>query len=200
MSKLGKFKLFATSFLVAGVIALAPAPSFAQRHGGGGGGFHGGGGGFHGGGFGGGGFRGGGFGGGGFRGSGFAGGGFRGAGFAGSGFRGGPFVGSGFRGGGPVFRGGGVGFRSAAFRGGDFRHFHGRRFGFGPAFAAGLGLGIPAFYGGYGYYDDPYYDDYGPAYASYAYAPSCGWAPVRVWRHGYVVIRRAWRCWSRCSP
>lgn len=36
------------------------------------------------------------------------------------------------------------------------------------------------------YYGGPYY--YGPQ-------ADCGWVRVRVWRNGYWVLRRAWRCW-----
>ena len=39
-------------------------------------------------------------------------------------------------------------------------------------------------WGGYPYYAEPYYA-----------GPACGWARVRVWRHGHWVLRRAWRCW-----
>lgn len=45
------------------------------------------------------------------------------------------------------------------------RHWHHRRGGFWPGFAIG-GLGSYAYYGGYGYYDDPYY------YGSYYDEPS----------------------------
>lgn len=47
-------------------------------------------------------------------------------------------------------------------------------FGFGPAWG----------WGGYPY---SYYGDYA--------GPPCGWAHVRVWRHGHWALRRAWRCW-----
>jgi hypothetical protein len=47
-------------------------------------------------------------------------------------------------------------------------------------------------YGGWGgAYLGPY-----PYYApSYYYPGDCGWVRVRVWRNGYWVVRRAWRCW-----
>jgi len=54
-------------------------------------------------------------------------------------------------------------------------HWHGGGWGFGPGFALGYGLGVA-----------PYYA-YGPG--------DCGWVRVRVWRHGYWVFRRVWRCW-----
>ena len=52
----------------------------------------------------------------------------------------------------------------------------------------GWGWGWPGAYYGYG----PYY---GPSYY-YAGGPgACGWVPVTVWRNGYQVTRRVWRCW-----
>ena len=54
--------------------------------------------------------------------------------------------------------------------------------GFGPGFAFGFGSGWG--WGGYPYYAEPYYAE-----------PACGWARVRVWRHGHWHVRRAWRCW-----
>ena len=39
----------------------------------------------------------------------------------------------------------------------------------------------------------PYYGYYGPPY--YAGPPACGYARVLVWRNGYRVWRRVWRCW-----
>jgi hypothetical protein len=56
---------------------------------------------------------------------------------------------------------------------------HGGGWGWGSGFALGLGAGYPYYYGG------------GPYYA----APACGWRPVRVWRYGHWIIRRAWRCY-----
>jgi hypothetical protein len=44
--------------------------------------------------------------------------------------------------------------------------------------------------GGWGF-GGPYYYGGGPYYAG----PNCGWSRVRVWRHGYWVVRRSWRCW-----
>ena len=61
-------------------------------------------------------------------------------------------------------------------------HWHGGWGGFGPGFAFGFGSGWG--WGGYPYYAEPYYAE-----------PACGWARVRVWRHGHWVLRRAWRCW-----
>jgi hypothetical protein len=61
-------------------------------------------------------------------------------------------------------------------------HWHGGRGGFGPGFAFGFGSGWG--WGGYPYYAEPYYAQ-----------PTCGWARVRVWRHGHWILRRAWRCW-----
>jgi hypothetical protein len=58
-------------------------------------------------------------------------------------------------------------------------HWHGgyyRGGGWGPGF--GFGWGGPYYYGA------PYYA-----------GPNCGWARVRVWRHGTWVVRRSWRCW-----
>ncbi len=65
-------------------------------------------------------------------------------------------------------------------------HWHGGgywRGGWGPGLVLGFG---PAW--GWGGYPYSYYDGY------YA-APSCGWAPVRVWRYGHRALRRVWRCW-----
>jgi hypothetical protein len=73
--------------------------------------------------------------------------------------------------------------------GGWHRGWHGggwggrRGWGWGPA--VGLGIGAWGWGYPYGYYAS------GPYYA----APSCGWVRTRVWRHGYVVVRRVWRCW-----
>jgi hypothetical protein len=53
--------------------------------------------------------------------------------------------------------------------------------GFGPGFALGFGLGAAPYYG------------YGPYYAA-PYGGDCGWVRQRVWRHGYWVVRRVWRC------
>ncbi len=69
-------------------------------------------------------------------------------------------------------------------------HWHGggghwRGGGFGPGFVFGFGSGWG--WGGYPYY--PYYAE--PYFAG----PDCGWARVRVRRHGHWVLRRAWRCW-----
>jgi len=64
-------------------------------------------------------------------------------------------------------------------------HWHGGWGGFGPGFAFGFGSGWGWGWGGYPYYAEPYYYD----------QPVCGWARVRVWRHGHWVLRRAWRCW-----
>ena len=62
-------------------------------------------------------------------------------------------------------------------------HWHGGGWGgFGPGFALGLGVAAAPYYG------------YGPYYAA-PYGGDCGWVRQRVWRHGYVVIRRVWRCW-----
>lgn len=57
--------------------------------------------------------------------------------------------------------------------------------GWGPGFA--IGWGFPYYYPRPYYYPGPYYY-YGPR-------PACGWARVRVWRHGHRVVRRVWRCW-----
>jgi len=54
--------------------------------------------------------------------------------------------------------------------------WHGGGWGGGSGFALGFG---------YPYYGSPYY----------AAQPACGWAPVRVWRHGHWMVRRTWRCW-----
>lgn len=67
--------------------------------------------------------------------------------------------------------GGGGGWHHHGWHGGGWR---GGGWGWGPGFALGFGAAYP------------YY---------YAQAGDCGWARVRVWRHGYWVIRRAWRCW-----
>jgi hypothetical protein len=67
-------------------------------------------------------------------------------------------------------------------------HWHGGGWGgFGPGFVFGFGSGLGWGWGGYPYpyYAQPYY--YGE--------PACGWARVRVWRHGHWHLRRAWRCW-----
>jgi len=60
-------------------------------------------------------------------------------------------------------------------------HWHGG-WGWGHGFGWGLGWGWG--WGGYPYYAEPYYAE-----------PACGWARVRVWRHGHWHYRRAWRCW-----
>ena len=60
-------------------------------------------------------------------------------------------------------------------------HWHGG-WGWGHGFGWGLGWGWG--WGGYPYYAEPYYAQ-----------PACGWARVRVWRHGHWTYRRAWRCW-----
>jgi hypothetical protein len=54
--------------------------------------------------------------------------------------------------------------------------------GFAPGFALGFGVGAAPYYG------------YGPYYAA-PYGGDCGWVRQRVWRHGYWVVRRVWRCW-----
>jgi hypothetical protein len=72
--------------------------------------------------------------------------------------------------------GGGGGWRHHGWRGGGWR---GGGWGWGPGFALGFGAAYPYYYGG------PYY----------AQAGDCGWVRTRVWRRGYWVIRRAWRCW-----
>jgi hypothetical protein len=67
------------------------------------------------------------------------------------------------------------------WHGGWHHGWHGGGWGWGwPAFGAGLGLGYVA--------SSPYY------YAPY-YGGGCGWRPIRVWRHGYWVVRRVWRCY-----
>ena len=48
----------------------------------------------------------------------------------------------------------------------------------------GWGGGYPYGYYPYAYYPRPYY-----------YAAPCGWVRYRVWRHGYWILRRGWRCW-----
>jgi hypothetical protein len=78
---------------------------------------------------------------------------------------------------------------AAAYHGGHWHggggwHGGGWRGGWGgPGIAFGFGPGW-----GWGGYPYSYYDDY---YAG----PPCGWAHVRVWRHGHWALRRAWRCW-----
>lgn len=77
---------------------------------------------------------------------------------------------------------------------------HGWHGGYGWGPAIGLGIGVGSGWGWgypYGYYAPrPYYRPY-PYYRSYYYAPPprCGYVRTRVWRHGYWVVRRAWRCW-----
>ena len=56
--------------------------------------------------------------------------------------------------------------------------------GWGPGFGFGLGYSLGYPYRAY-YYPGPYYYD----------EPSCGWAPVRLWRYNHWVYRRVWRCW-----
>jgi hypothetical protein len=74
------------------------------------------------------------------------------------------------------WHGGHGGWHGGGWRGGGWGRGWGPGlvFGFGP----GWGWGYP-----YSYYD------------GYYGAPNCGWAPVRVFRHGYWGYRRAWRCW-----
>jgi hypothetical protein len=67
--------------------------------------------------------------------------------------------------------------------GGWGRGWHGGGWGWG-GFAPGFALGL-------GVASAPYWYGYGP----YAYGGSCGWVHTRVWRHGFWVIRRVWRCW-----
>jgi len=66
---------------------------------------------------------------------------------------------------------------------GSHHGWRGGGWGWGPGFGLGLGLGYA--WGYPYYYGRPYY--YGP--------PACGWTYVRVWRNGYWVVRRVWRCW-----
>ena len=70
-----------------------------------------------------------------------------------------------------------------------YHHHHGGwrggGYGWGPAFGFGFGLGYARPYYGYG----SYYGGY------YAPPPRCGYVRMRVWRNGYWVLRRAWRCW-----
>ena len=68
------------------------------------------------------------------------------------------------------WRGGHGGWHGGGWHG---RRWYGGGWGWGPAW----GWGYPYYYGGY--YGDQ----------------ACGWARVRVWRHGHWVLRRAWRCW-----
>jgi len=77
------------------------------------------------------------------------------------------------------------GTAEARWHGGHGGWHHGWHGGWGWAPAFGLGLGLGYGWGYPYYYGNPYY--YG--------APACGWTRVRVWRHGYWVIRRVWRCW-----
>jgi hypothetical protein len=79
------------------------------------------------------------------------------------------------------YHGGYRGYHGGYYRGGGYRGgwYRGGGWGWGPAFGLGLGLGL-------GY---PYYGGY------YDYGPRCGWVPVRIWRNGYLVYRRVWRCW-----
>lgn len=160
---MNSLRVLSAAAALALVLPIA-TPSFAQFHGGGGGGHIGGGGGAH-------------FGGGGGGGAHFGGGGFGGgARVGGGGFGGGPRIGGGggnFAAGaavrpsaGPAFNGGGRNFAAAGghWNGGG-GNWHGggwhRRGGFWPGFAAGAaigGLGSYAYYGG-DYYNDPYYDD-----------------------------------------
>ena len=69
---------------------------------------------------------------------------------------------------------GGGGWHGGGWRGG----------GWGPGFALGLGFGPAWGWGPYAYYPEPYVE-----------GPDCGWARVRVLRHGHWVPRRVWRCW-----
>ena len=78
--------------------------------------------------------------------------------------------------GGGGWHGGGGGWHG----GGGHWHGGGWGGGFGPGFALGLGVGAGPYYG------------YG---APYAYGGDCGWVRHRVWRGGYSVVRRVWRCW-----
>lgn len=78
--------------------------------------------------------------------------------------------GGGWHGGGGGWHGGGGHWRGGGWGGG-----------FGPGFALGLGFGAAPYYG------------YGPYYAA-PYGGDCGWVRTRVWRHGYWVVRRVWRC------
>ncbi|WP_210209863.1 hypothetical protein [Pseudolabrys taiwanensis] len=94
----------------------------------------------------------------------------------------GGYHGGGWHGGG--WRGGGYGWR-----GGYYRRGWGGGWGWGPAIGLGIGVGSGWGWGyPYGYYAP------GP---SYYYGPParCGYVRVRVWRSGYWVIRRVWRCW-----
>jgi len=62
-----------------------------------------------------------------------------------------------------------------------WRGWRGGGWGWG-GFAPGFALGVAS---------APYWYGYGP----YAYGGGCGWVRTRVWRHGFWVIRRVWRCW-----
>jgi len=97
----------------------------------------------------------------------------------------GGFHGGGWHGGG--WHGGG-GWRGGGWHGGYRRGWGG--WGWGPAIGLGIGVGSGWGWGyPYGYYAP------GPYYSSYYGEPRCGWVRVRSWRHGYWVVRRAWRCW-----
>ncbi|WP_027530881.1 BA14K family protein [Bradyrhizobium sp. WSM3983] len=172
---MNSLRILSAAAALALILPMA-TPSFAQGHGGhggGGGGHFGGGGGAH-------------FGGGG-GGAHFGGGGAR---MGGGGFSAGPRIGGG--GGsfaaaarpsaGPAFSGGGRNFAAAGghwnggggnWHGGGWHH----RGGFWPGFAAGAaigGLGSYAYYGG-DYYNDPYYDDsYYDDSATVAVVPDSG--------------------------
>lgn len=176
---MNSLRILSAAAALALVLPMA-TPTFAQGHGGHGGGFGGGhiggGGGAH-------------FGGGG--GAAHIGGG--GARMGGGGFSAGPRIGGGGGGGsfaaaarpsaGPAFSGGGRNFAAAGghwnggggnWHGGGWHHRHG---GFWPGFAAGAaigGLGSYAYYGG-DYYNDPYYDDsYYDDSATVAVVPDSG--------------------------
>ena len=56
------------------------------------------------------------------------------------------------------------------------------------------------YYGGCGQWGGWGWGPWGPGVGwgignPYFYGPSCGRVPVRAWRNGHRVIRRAWRCW-----
>lgn len=93
------------------------------------------------------------------------------------GFHGGGWHGGGWHGGG--WRGGG-------WHGGGWRGRGWGGWGWGPAIGLGIGVGSGWGWGyPYGYY----------AAGPWDVGPSCGWVRVRTWRHGFWVVRRAWRCW-----
>lgn len=104
------------------------------------------------------------------------------------GYHGGGYHGGGWRGGGRYYGG---------WRGGYYRGGYARGWGWGPAIGLGIGVGSGWGWGyPYGYYA-PGSAYYGPYYQPSYYGPPgrCGYARARVWRNGYWVVRRAWRCW-----